>query len=176
MNNTAVDELINALYSMVDEAPNALFGGSRCTVDREQVLDMLDEIRGALPQDLKLAREIVEKRNDVIAAGKRESDSMKKQAEELARQMINEHDIVVSARRQAAEIADSAESRAREIVSKAEEYARQITEKAETQAAEITKACKTYCESYMQNAEATVQKALTEVQETRARFQLVWKD
>ena len=176
MNNTAVDELINTLYSMVEEAPNALFGGSRCTVDREQVLDMLDEIRGALPQDLKLAREIVEKRNDVIAAGKRESDSMKKQAEELARQMINEHDIVVSARRQAAEIADSAESRAREIVSRAEEYARQITEKAETQAAEITKACKTYCESYMQNAEATVQKALTEVQETRARFQLVWKD
>ena len=127
MNNTAVDERINALISLIDEAPNALFGGSRCTVDREQVLDMLDEIRGALPQDLKMAREIVEKRNDVINAGTRESEAMRKQAEELARQMVNEHDIVVSARRQAAEITDSAETRAREIVSRAEEYARQIT-------------------------------------------------
>ena len=174
MNNTAVDERINALISLIDEAPNALFGGSRCTVDREQVLDMLDEIRGALPQDLKMAREIVEKRNDVINAGKRESEAMRKQAEELARQMVNEHDIVVSARRQAAEITDSAETRAREIVSRAEEYARQITEKAEAQSYQITEACKNYCESYMNNAETMVQKALTELQETHSKLNVVW--
>jgi hypothetical protein len=84
MNNTAVDERINALISLIDDAPNALFGGSRCTVDREQVLDMLDEIKANMPQDLKLARDIVEKRNEVISAGKREADSMKKQEEEEA--------------------------------------------------------------------------------------------
>jgi len=173
MSNTFVDERINALISTIEEAPNALFGGSRCTVDREQILDMLDEIRGALPQDMKMARDIVEKRNDVISAGKREAEAMKKQAEELARQMVNEHDIVVSARRQAAEITDSAETRAREIVSRAEEYARQITEKAEVQANQITTACKNYCESYMNNAENTVQKALTEIQETHRKMQVL---
>ena len=174
MKNTAVDERINALISLIDEAPNALFGGSRCTVDREQVLDMLDEIRGALPQDLKMAREIVEKRNEVIDAGIREAEAMKKQAEEYARKMINEHDIVVSARRQAAEITDSAETRAREIVSRADEYSRQIIEKAEAQSYQITEACKNYCETYMNNAESMVQKALTELQETHSKLNVVW--
>ena len=68
MAGTPIDELINTLYEMVEDAWSMPLGNDRCVLEREKVLDILDEVRANLPSDLKMAREIVEKRNDIIAA------------------------------------------------------------------------------------------------------------
>ena len=72
MAGTSIDELVNTLYEMVEDAWSMPLGSDRCVLEREKVLDVLDEIRAALPGDLKMAREIVDKRNEIISAGKRE--------------------------------------------------------------------------------------------------------
>ena len=84
MAGTPIDELINTLYEMVEDAWSMPLGNDRCVLEREKVLDILDEVRANLPSDLKMAREIVEKRNDIIAAGKKEYDNLKKQADDYA--------------------------------------------------------------------------------------------
>ena len=76
MAGTPIDELINNLYEMVEDAWAMPLGNDRCVLEREKVLDILDEVRANLPSDLKMAREIVEKRNDIIAAGKKEYDNL----------------------------------------------------------------------------------------------------
>ena len=96
MAGTPIDELINNLYEMVEDAWAMPLGNDRCVLEREKVLDILDEVRANLPSDLKMAREIVEKRNDIIAAGKKEYDNLKKQADEYAKQKVNDHEIIQS--------------------------------------------------------------------------------
>ena len=49
MGEKDVQRLLDMLYGMVDEAKNATFSSDKCLVKREEVLDLLDEIRAKLP-------------------------------------------------------------------------------------------------------------------------------
>ena len=80
-----VEELVNNLYEMVQDAGAVPFT-DKCMLERDRVLDMLDELRVSLPSDIKMAQDIVEKRNELIAAGKREADALKKQGQGNPRQ------------------------------------------------------------------------------------------
>jgi cell division septum initiation protein DivIVA len=110
-----LEELINTLYEMVQDAWAIPFGADKCVLEKDKVLDILDEIRATLPSDLKLAKDIVDRRNEVVAAGKRESESIKKQAEDYARQLVNESDIIAEAKKKANDIITTAETKAREL-------------------------------------------------------------
>ena len=122
--------------------------GDRCVIEREKALDILDEIRANVPSDLKMAREIVEKRNEMITAGKREAEVIRKQAEELARQKVNDNDITNEARRRSAEIINTAEKRAKELMG----------------------AANGYCDDAMKRTEEAIAQALEEVRSSRVKF------
>ena len=142
-----VEELVNSLYEMVQDAGAVPFT-DKCMLERDRVLDMLDELRVSLPSDIKMAQDIVEKRNELIAAGKREADALRKQAEEAARTMVNETEIVKAARMKAKEIMVNAE----------------------TQSRELQKAANMYCEDTLKRTEESVALGLEEVKKARARF------
>lgn len=142
-----VEELVNNLYEMVQDAGAVPFT-DKCMLERDRVLDMLDELRVSLPSDLKMAQDIVEHRNDLIAAGKREADALKKQAEETARTMVSETEVVKAARVKAKEILGSAEIQAREL----------------------QKAANDYCEDTLKRTEESVALGLEEVRKARQRF------
>ena len=40
-----VNHLIDMLYTMIDEAKSAAFGQGKCTINRDEALDLLDEVR-----------------------------------------------------------------------------------------------------------------------------------
>ena len=148
MAGTPIDELINSLYEMVEDAWTMPLGADRCVLEREKVLDVLDEIRANLPSDLKLAREIVAKRNDILESGKKEAENMRKQAEEFARQRVSEHEVTQEARKKAAEMIASAEQRAREVMRVAGEY----------------------CDDAMKRTEDALSQTLSEMKQSRVQF------
>ena len=89
MNEHGIEELIGTLYEMVQDARSVPFSSDKCAVEREKVLDLLDEISNQLPGELKQAKTIVESRNEVITNAKREAENILKQAEQRAKQMIS---------------------------------------------------------------------------------------
>ncbi len=127
---------------------------NKCVIEREKALDILEEIRANLPSELKMANEIVEKRNDFISAGKKEYDTKIKQAEEMAKQKVNDHELLIEARK-----------RANEIIASAEQKAKQIME-----------AATTYCDNAMKDTEASIGKTLEQVKDTRVAFMTAMKD
>lgn len=149
----ALEDLVNSLYEMIQDAWALPLGGDKCVIERERVLDILDEIRATMPSDLKVARDIVERRNEVIAAGKREADAIKKQAEEYARQLINENEITLEARKRANDMVANAEQKSRELKKVANEY----------------------CEDTLKRTEEAVSQALEEVRKSRQQFRVVAK-
>ena len=64
MNEQNIEDIISALYDMVQDARALPLGADKCILERDKVLDMLDEVIAQLPVELKQARTIVESRND----------------------------------------------------------------------------------------------------------------
>lgn len=148
---TNFEEQVNLLYDMIQEARGVPLNAEKCMLDREQALDMLDEIRANLPTDLKMAREIVETRNELIASGKREASELRKKAEEYVRKAVSESALVAEAQKQA----DT------------------IVAEAEQQATQIREAVAAYCASKLNDTEACANAMLDEIKKCRERFEQV---
>ncbi|MCL2747381.1 MAG: hypothetical protein FWE59_01840 [Oscillospiraceae bacterium] len=128
---SGVEELLTILYNLVQDAFALPFGADRCILDRDKVLALIDEISNALPDDLKQAKRIVEARNDIIGAAKREADTVRQQAEERARQLISQQEVLLVARQKSADIIRKAEGKARELRRQASAYVDVLLGKAE---------------------------------------------
>ena len=76
MHDNGIEELITKLYDMVQDARSLPLGADKCIVERDKVLDMLDEISNQLPGELKQAKTIVDSRNELIAKAKREAEGL----------------------------------------------------------------------------------------------------
>lgn len=110
-----VIELLGVLYNMVQESFAVPFGGAKCVLDRNKVMDLIEEINAELPNEIEQARKIVETKNDILGGAKREAEAIKRQAEERARQLVSNDEITSAARQKANDMVASAEAKAREV-------------------------------------------------------------
>jgi vacuolar-type H+-ATPase subunit H len=92
-------------------------------VDKQRIYDILDQIRGTVPEEIKQARWIVKERQDMLAEARREAERIIKQARELEEHLISDEEVTKQAERAAEDIIEDARGRAREIVLGAENYA-----------------------------------------------------
>lgn len=150
-NTTGVQELLDMLYNMIQDAWGLPLGAERCVIERDKALDLLDEIRSKMPNELSEARRLVSARSEFINNAKREAESMKKVAEERARRMVEDT----------------------EIVRAANERAQQVTSAADSRAAELRSVANQYADDTLQRTEEAISEALNEVRQARARFRSV---
>ena len=119
---TAVDELLDMLFDMIDEAKNATFSSDKCVIDRDKALDLIEDAKKQLPVDLAEARKVLSARNEYLAAAKREAEEIRKRAEIEAGQMVNEAAVMAQARQKAREIVSHAEGEAKKTCRETNEY------------------------------------------------------
>ena len=115
-------ELIEMLYTMVSEAWGVPLGQEKCIVERDKVLNLLDEIKAQLPVELAEAKRLMTSRDDFIGSAKREAESIRRAAEERARELVDEQEIVRASKVRSAEILSAAEKRTNELYRVANEY------------------------------------------------------
>lgn len=150
---TPIIELINNLYEMVEEAWSMPLGGDKCIVERDKVLDILDEIRAETPREVKAAQEIVERRNQYLEEARLEAEIIKKDAEDNAKSLVSSDTITAEANRKAEGIIKAAEKRSNEMMQVAQNY----------------------CEEAMKQAEDSLSKTLDELRSTKTKFEKVLK-
>ena len=61
-------------------------------VDKEEVYDILDQMRATIPEEIKQARWIVKERQEMLAEAKREAERIVKEAREEQIRLISEED------------------------------------------------------------------------------------
>ena len=59
MEDKNVQKLLDMLFGMIDEAKGATFSSEKCVINRDEALDLLDEIRNKLPGELTKAQELM---------------------------------------------------------------------------------------------------------------------
>lgn len=143
-----IEEIITSLYEMVQDAWSLPLGADKCVVERDKVLDLLDEMSNQLPSELKQAKTIVESRNEVITNAKREAENILKQAEAKARQMISREEVYQQAEQQADEMIKAAQNKIKEL--------RQVTND--------------YVDDAMKRTEDAIAQSLSEIKESRTKF------
>ena len=79
---SGVEELLDMLFDMVDEAKNVPLSSDNCMIERDRALDLIDDIRAQFPVELSEAKKLMASRADMIASAKREADAIRRQAEE----------------------------------------------------------------------------------------------
>ena len=151
MSDRTTEDIIGALYDLVQDARSMPLAADKCILERDKVLDMLDEVIAQLPGELKQSRTIVESRNELISQARREAENILRQAQEQAKQMLTKEQIYLEAKR-----------RSEELVAQTQERINQLR-----------KAGNEYMDDALRRTEETINQALSEVRDTRMKFRTV---
>ena len=137
MNNN-LEELITALYDMIQDAKSVPLSSEKCIIERDKALDMLDDLSAQLPAELKQARTIVASREELVSQARREAEVIIRNAKAEAEKLVEQEAIY------------------QQTLAKCQEMAQ---------------ANMAECEERTRKTEETILKALSEVRDTRAKFQ-----
>ena len=148
MNDRNTEDIIGALYDLVQDARSMPLSADKCILERDKVLDMLDEIIAQLPVELKQARTIVDSRNELIGQARREAENLIRQAQEKAAELVQEEAIYKEAKRQCQE----------------------MVVQTQTRLAEVRKASNDYMDDALRRTEEAISISLEDVRSTREKF------
>lgn len=170
MNEHGIEEIISALYETIQDARGVPLSSDKCIVERDLVLDRLDEINNQLPGELKQAKTIVESRGEVINNAKREAENILKQAQAQARQMISESEIYKQAQEEAEAIRKAAKEEADAMVKTATDEANATVQSAQDRIRELKAVTNNYVDDALKQTEQAINDALNEIKESRTKF------
>ena len=125
-------------------------------VDREEIYDILDQMRATIPEEIKQARWIVKERQEMLAEAKREAERIVKEARDQQQRLVANEEITRQAERAAEEIVEEAREREREIRLGAEDYADEILNTLEVNLQKFTAAVQRGRDRLQGRAEAEV--------------------
>ncbi len=143
-----VQYLIDVLYEMIDGAKSVIMAPDKCIIVREEALDLLDELKGQLPLELKKAQDLIRARDEFVENAKKEAEKIRRQADLDAKTIVGESEITRAARDKAHDIVARAEERRRTMVTVTNEYT----------------------DDALRRTEEAIQMALEEIRDSRARF------
>ena len=147
--NGNIEELITALYDMIQDAKALPLGADKCIIERDRALDMLDELSAQLPGELKQAKTIVQSRDELVAQARREAETMIRSARAQAEELVKQENIYQEARRQCELMVQETQNRINQLKTVSNDFV----------------------DNSLAQTEEAILKSLNELRETRARFQ-----
>jgi len=117
-----IEQIMNEIEEKIDSCRTIPIWG-RGIIDKDEILDMIQDMRNKFPEEMKQAKWVKEERQRIISDAQKEAAAMIKATEEKIAVMVNEHDITQQAYAKANQIVDSAQQNSREIRLGANQYA-----------------------------------------------------
>ena len=147
-----VNELLDTIEDALEESANVPLSGGTRIVDVEQIRDYLDEVRAALPGELRQAQQIVNDRAQIVDSANAQAQAIVKKAEERARILVSDAEIVKAAQQRAAEITVAAQTEARTLRQTVTDYCENMLRTTEDTMVENAAQVKNIRNSLRQNA------------------------
>ena len=123
-------DVLNELEELVEESTKIPLVG-KILVDDELILDMVDHIRTALPEEMRQAKAIVLEREKILEDAKLEANRVVTEAKDELSRMAGENELVKQAKQQAGEVVDQAKAFSREIKIGAYQFADELLKNSE---------------------------------------------
>jgi cell division septum initiation protein DivIVA len=125
-------ETVDELTTVIENARSVPMSGS-CMVPRDHLLDLLDDLRESLPEDVQAAGAIVEQRTEILQQAQAEAERLTGATREESEQLLSaarrqREDLLGTARRQRDELLVRAQAEAEDLLADAEAEARRLIE------------------------------------------------
>ena len=123
-------EIIDMMEDTINKASTVPLTG-KIMMDRDELLDYIQEIRLVYPEQLKEAKWVKTERQRILEEAEERADSIRKSAEEMQEKLVDEHEITRQAYEKADTIREMSERDARERRMDTEQYVDDILADAE---------------------------------------------
>lgn len=121
-------ELLNSIEIMEDLLDSAMripLSNGKCVVDAERFQELLGDMRLSLPTELKQAKNLLNDRKNILYIAKKEAEDTVRLAEERAKKILDQDELVKQAQAKANEIMSQAHVQSREVKRAANDFVEQ---------------------------------------------------
>lgn len=115
------EQVLRDLIDLVEHA-RSLPMSTSIRLERDDVLELLDEAIVRLPDELRAARYLLKERDEFLARTRREADEILAEAKSRVAHLVQRSEVVKAADHHARQVLDEAEDDARRMKHEAEDY------------------------------------------------------
>jgi cell division septum initiation protein DivIVA len=113
--------LVDRLEELINHSRSIPFTHN-VIVDEDRILDLIDQMRVAIPEEVKKSQQILSQKDRVMAQAKEEADRTLNIAKEKSEKLSDRDSIVQESKKKASQIEVEAELKAKKTQSDADEY------------------------------------------------------
>ncbi len=151
-----IEQIIEEIEEYIDNCKPQTFSSSKIVVNREEIEELLTELRVKTPDEIKRYQKIISNKEAILADAQAKADAIIAQAQVRTDQLVSEHQIM-----------QQAYAQANEVVMIATKQAQEILDNATNDANSIRMGAMQYTDDILRNLENTVSHA---VETSRARY------
>lgn len=152
MNPSRIEQAIDEIYNYVEDCKPSKLYPSKVVVDREQLYDLLDELRLCAPEEIKRYQKIITNRDGILNEAHQRAEDMLSQAQQQTAQILDQSEIV-----------QTAYQRAEDIMRQANEEAQRLVDAADKESEQMRKAALVYTNDLLSEAQAHVEQSLRDI-------------
>lgn len=115
------EALVRRAIDIIAQAPTMPLSSSP-RIDRDEILELLDEAMQRLPEEMRQARWMIKERQEFVAKTRREADELLEAARVQAERMVQRNEVVRAAEQHARQVREAAEADARRMMHETEDY------------------------------------------------------
>ena len=115
-------ENIDQIIALVEGARSAPMSRSNFVADRAEMINLLDQLRADLPGELRRATALLDERDKIVDAGRREAERIISEAEAEHTRLVSINEIVVSAEHEASRMINEARAETQRLRDEVDDY------------------------------------------------------
>ncbi len=140
-----IEQIIEEIEEYIDSCKSQAFSPSKIIVNREQIEELLNQLRVKTPEEIKRYQRIISNKEAILADAQAKADSIIAQAQVQTDKLVSEHQIM-----------QQAYAQANEVVMIATRQAQEILDNATNDANNIRMGAMQYTDDILRNLESTI--------------------
>ena len=126
MSEKYLQDLIDEIEILIDEAKPARFNPGKVVIDRDVLITVIEELRKQIPGEVERSHKVMLNKDAILEDARIKAQNIVDQAAREAGELIDENEIVEMAKMRAKEIEEGALSHANDVIHSASEEADQV--------------------------------------------------
>ena len=152
MNPSRIEQAIDEIYNYVEGCKPSKLAPSKVVVDREQLYDLLDELRLCAPEEIKRYQKIIHNREGILNEAQQKAEDMLAKAQNQTAQILDQSEIV-----------QTAYQKAEDIMKQATEQAQTLLNQADAESTQMRRAALMYTNDLLSEAQHHIEESLREM-------------
>ena len=160
--SSRIEQLIGEIEDYIDKCKPQAFAANKIVVNKEEILDLLEELRKETPKEIERYQKIISQKEAILADAQGKADDIIARAQARNEKLTNEHQIMHRAYEESNKIIMQTENEAEETLSQARMEAQRIVDEAVIEANQIRMGIMQYTDGLLGNLESAIGRSLEE--------------